>query len=96
MKTKIPEELQEHLLITNKKGFYALYSFREDILYTIDYFDGEKFKCWLQMHLSGPEVGWQSYGDARIASPLVYNVINFFKDALQITDAETFFFYLGE
>lgn len=96
MNLNIPEELQEHLCISNKKGFYALYNFKDDILYTIDYFDGKKFKCWLQMHLSGPYVGWKSYGFARVTTPLSYNIITFLKDAIRGVDIDTLFFYLGE
>ena len=96
MKINIPEELREHLTITNKKGFYALYNFKDDILYTIDYFDGKKFKCWLQIHFSGPEMGWKNYGDARITTPLSYNIITFLKDAIRGVDIDTLFFYLGE
>ena len=96
MKLNMSEELREYLPIKNRKGFYALYNFRGDILYTIDYFDGRRFKCWLQMHLSDPEVGWKRYGNARITSPLAYNALNFLKDDLQGSDADIFFFYLGE
>ena len=96
MKINISEELREHLLIANKKGFYALYNCRDDVLYTVDYFDGRKFKCWLQINMSGPEVGWKRYGNARTTFPLAYNALNFLKDALQGADSDTFFFYLGE
>ena len=48
------------------------------------------------MHLSDPEVGWKRYGNARITSPLAYNALNFLKDDLQGSDADIFFFYLGE
>ena len=88
MNLNVPEDLQEHLLITNKKGFYALYNCKDDILYTVDYFDGRKFKCWLQMHLSGPEVGWKAYEKPEFATPLAWNTCIRFSD--------TFFFYLGE
>ncbi len=96
MKLNVSEELQAHLPKTNKKGFYALYNFKDDILYTIGYFNGKKFKCWLQMHLSGPEMGWKSYGGARITTPLSYNIITFLKDAIRRVDIDTLFFYLGE
>lgn len=96
MKLNVPEELQEHLCISNKKGFYALYNFKDDILYTIDYFDGVGFKCWLRIHLSGPEMGWKIYGVARFTTPLSYNIITFLQKALRGQTADTLFFYLGE
>ena len=96
MKLTVPEELQEHLTIMHKKGFYALYNFKDDILYSIDYFDVRKFRCWLQMHLSGPEMGWKSYGVARYGTPWGFNNWERIKKALQGKTSDTLFFYLGE
>ena len=96
MKLNEPEELREHLPVTNKKGFYALYNFKDDILYTVDYFDGKKFKCWLQIHLSGPEMGWRSYGAARFKTPLSFNFARIIYSGFLGKIANTLFFYLGE
>lgn len=96
MKLNVPEELREHLCVVNKRGFYALYNFKDDILYSIDYFDGKKFKCWLQMHLSGPEMGWKIYGVARFTTPLTFNFAKILYNGFLDKTADTLFFYLGE